>query len=376
MKRFDLGMSVNYCPQWGVVEAIREFFQNSFDAQTANPENKMYFEYDEGAEVLRIGNRNGQLATNTLLLGQSTKTDDERMIGKHGEGYKVATVVLIRNGKTVTVYNRADREVWSAKKIKSRRYQAEVVVFDIEKVSIFKSVPDHDLIFEIGGITADDYSAIKASNLHLQDLSENSYVMAGESRILFDEAHRGKLYVGGLYVTTSKYANYGYDFEPSLIRLDRDRSFIDGLDLQFVCGKVICATHDMEMLEKCKDLWDGQYVHVYLSYGGFGEENLVAFYDSMYQKFKEANGDDAIPCVSVDDFNRLKRNGFNAVLVKPNEYHYVTCSASYAEPETTSDEEDLADRLENWFLAYVSSDSDGYEEGKELIEEVAERLRE
>lgn len=25
MKRFDLGMSINYCPTWGVVESVREF---------------------------------------------------------------------------------------------------------------------------------------------------------------------------------------------------------------------------------------------------------------------------------------------------------------------------------------------------------------
>lgn len=168
MSRFDLGMSINYCPQWGIVEAVREYFQNAFDAQTADASNKMYFEYDENEEVLRIGNKNGLLNPDTLLLGKTTKTDNEKMIGQHGEGYKVATVVLLRNGKEVTVYNRSKKEVWTAKVIKSRKYQAKVVVFDIEKVSIFKSVPDHDLIFEIKGISAEEFEAIKESNLHIQ----------------------------------------------------------------------------------------------------------------------------------------------------------------------------------------------------------------
>ena len=135
MRRFDLGMSIDYCKQWGVVEAIREFAQNAVDAQTVNPENKMYFDYNRNEQVLRIGNKDGLLTTTSLLLGKTTKENNEKTIGQHGEGYKVATVVLLREGKQVRVYNRSVKEVWTAKIIKSRRYKADVVVFDIEKVN-------------------------------------------------------------------------------------------------------------------------------------------------------------------------------------------------------------------------------------------------
>ena len=264
MKRFDLGMSINYCPTWGVVESVREFFQNAHDEEIVNPENKMYFGYDKDSKTLRIGNKNGRLTTNTLLLGQSSKRDSSETIGQHGEGYKVATVVLLRNGKTVKVYNRADKEVWTAKTVKSRRYQADVVVFDIEKVSIFKSVPDHDLIFEISGIDEDEYNAIVDSNLFLQDLREGEdYITSNPGyplttrmcKVLTDEKHAGKLFVGGLYVTTSKYAKYGYDFAPGLVKLDRDRGFIDGIDLQFLTAKVISATGDTELINEAKNFW-------------------------------------------------------------------------------------------------------------------------
>ena len=153
MRRFDLGMSLNYCPEWGIVEAVREIFQNAYDAEIMNPANKMYFNYDKYTETLRIGNMDGTLTTKTLLLGVSGKRDDNRTIGTHGEGYKVATVVLTRLGKGVEVYNRSAKEVWTARVIKSRRYQTDVVVFDINKVGLFQSVPNHDLIFEITGIT-------------------------------------------------------------------------------------------------------------------------------------------------------------------------------------------------------------------------------
>lgn len=375
MRRFDLGMSINYCGSWDVVQSVRELFQNAYDAQTANPSNTMYFSYDEESETLRVGNKNGSLETKTLLLGQSSKVDDERMIGQHGEGYKVATVVLLRNGKTVTVYNRSEREVWTAKVVRSRRYQADVVVYDIEKVSIFKSVPDHDLIFEVGGITKDEYEAIVKSNLHLQDLDSEHVIQAGGSRILTDEAHAGRLYVGGLYVTTSKYAKLGYDFEPTLIKLDRDRSFIDGLDLQFVTGKVICATNNLDAIKKYKDIWDGQYIRWYLNRGTLGE-GLTKLYDEMYQEFIKKNGDDAIPCTSTEEFNRLKRNGFNAVLVNDNQYHYISSSTSYSVVNFENDSNDeLADKLESWFDENIDKDSDAYASGKSIIDDVLERLR-
>lgn len=376
MRRFDLGMSINYCPTWGVVEAVREFFQNAYDAQTANEENAMYFDYDKESEVLRVGNKNGRLETRTLLLGQSSKINDDRMIGQHGEGYKVATVVLLRNGKSVKVYNRHDREIWTAKKVSSRRYQADVVVFDIEKVSIFQSVPDHDLIFEISGITPEEYSAIVESNLHLQDLDKNYVVQAGGSRILMDDAHAGRLYVGGLYVTSSKYAKLGYDFEPTLIKLDRDRSFIDGLDLQFICGKVICASKDINIIKRCKEIWDGEYIRWYVNKNDFNGE-LEKLYNDTYNEFLRKNGDDAIPCTSTNEFNQLKRNGFNAVLVTNNEYHYISSSSSYTSNDVEVESNyDVADKLEEWFEKYIDEESDAYISGKGIIDTVLERLRE
>lgn len=352
MKRFDLGMSINYCPTWGVVESVREFFQNAHDEEIVNPENKMYFGYNKDSKTLCIGNKNGRLTTNTLLLGQSSKRDNSETIGQHGEGYKVATVVLLRNGKGVKVYNRADKEVWTAKTIKSRRYQADVVVFDIEKVSIFKSVPDHDLIFEISGIDEDEYQAIVNSNLFLQDLKEgDDYIVSNPSypiatcmcKVLTGKRHAGKLFVGGLYVTTSKYAKYGYDFAPELVKLDRDRGFIDGIDLQFLTAKVISATGNVSLIEDARNLWDGSYFKYYLSNYRtiFDGESYSEMFDKSYQEFLDKYGQDAIPICYSDDFNRLARNGFNPVLVEEKDFFFYSGSSMYYDP--ASDIEDESD---------------------------------
>lgn len=390
MKRFDLGMSINYCPTWGVVESVREFFQNAHDEEIVNPENKMYFGYDKDSKTLRIGNKNGRLTTNTLLLGQSSKRDSSETIGQHGEGYKVATVVLLRNGKTVKVYNRADKEVWTAKTVKSRRYQADVVVFDIEKVSIFKSVPDHDLIFEISGIDEDEYNAIVDSNLFLQDLREGEdYITSNPGyplttrmcKVLTDEKHAGKLFVGGLYVTTSKYAKYGYDFAPGLVKLDRDRGFIDGIDLQFLTAKVISATGDTELINEAKNFWDGSYFKYYLSSykSVFDNSSYAEMFDKSYQEFLDENGEDAIPVQTTDDFNRLSRNGFNPVLVEEKDFFFYSGSSMYNPAPDIEDEHDageLADRLEDWFTDIsLDHDSNEYNDGAYIVGDIIEYLR-
>lgn len=390
MKRFDLGMSINYCPTWGVVESVREFFQNAHDEEIVNPENKMYFGYDKDSKTLRIGNKNGRLTTNTLLLGQSSKRDSSETIGQHGEGYKVATVVLLRNGKTVKVYNRADKEVWTAKTVKSRRYQADVVVFDIEKVSIFKSVPDHDLIFEISGIDEDEYNAIVDSNLFLQDLREGEdYITSNPGyplttrmcKVLTDEKHAGKLFVGGLYVTTSKYAKYGYDFAPGLVKLDRDRGFIDGIDLQFLTAKVISATGDTELINEAKNFWDGSYFKYYLSNykSVFDNSSYAEMFDKSYQEFLDENGEDAIPVQTTDDFNRLSRNGFNPVLVEEKDFFFYSGSSMYNPAPDIEDEHDageLADRLEDWFTDIsLDHNSNEYNNGACIVGDIIEYLR-
>ena len=390
MKRFDLGMSINYCPTWGVVESVREFFENAHDEEIVNPENKMYFGYNKDSKTLCIGNKNGRLTTNTLLLGQSSKRDSSETIGQHGEGYKVATVVLLRNGKTVKVYNRADKEVWTAKTVKSRRYQADVVVFDIEKVSIFKSVPDHDLIFEISGIDEDEYNAIVDSNLFLQDLREGEdYITSNPGypltthmcKVLTGEKHAGKLFVGGLYVTTSKYAKYGYDFAPGLVKLDRDRGFIDGIDLQFLTAKVISATGDTELINEAKNFWDGSYFKYYLSNykSVFDNSSYAEMFDKSYQEFLDENGEDAIPVQTTDDFNRLSRNGFNPVLVEEKDFFFYSGSSMYNPAPDIEDEHDageLADRLEDWFTDIsLDHDSNEYNNGACIVGDIIEYLR-
>ena len=258
-------------------------------------------------------------------------------------------------------------------------------------MSIFKSVPDHDLIFEISGIDEDEYQAIVNSNLFLQDLREGEdYITSNPGypltthmcKVLTGEKHAGKLFVGGLYVTTSKYAKYGYDFAPELVRLDRDRGFIDGIDLQFLTAKVISATGNVSLIEDARNLWDGSYFKYYLSNYRtiFDGESYSEMFDKSYQEFLDKYGQDAIPVCYSDDFNRLARNGFNPVLVEEKDFFFYSGSSMYHDPasdiEDESDAGELADKLEDWFADIsLDHDSDEYNNGACIVGNIIELLR-
>ena len=109
--KIELTIAPNYVPSWGIVEAIRELFQNALDQQEQYPDNEMDWSYDEDEQKITISNKTSTLTAQTLLLGATSKAGDVSTIGQFGEGYKIATLVLLRNNKKITFYNYGAKEV-------------------------------------------------------------------------------------------------------------------------------------------------------------------------------------------------------------------------------------------------------------------------
>lgn len=249
MTKIQLTISPNYVKDWGTVEAVREIFQNALDNETTNPENEMYFNYDSETQLLQIGNKTSILELDSLLLGTTTKSDDNKTIGQHGEGYKIALMVLLREGKKVTVYNYGKREIWTTKLIKSRKFNnALITEVNVQKQAVFKSVPNHDLIFSMEGVTKEDYEAIVTSNLHLKK-KENDQALkiltvtkflayTKGLQVLLNEEEAGNLYVNGLLIQQNSQFKYGYNFKPQSIELDRDRKLMDTLNTAFLTSSI------------------------------------------------------------------------------------------------------------------------------------------
>lgn len=306
MRKYELSISADYVPEWGITEAVREFFQNSIDEETRDSSNKMFFSYDANTQIIRIGNKHSDLDIKTLLFGVTTKNTDDQMIGNHGEGYKIATVVLLRMGKTVVFQNYCRKEIWRPRLVNSRRYGGiKVPTFFVEDVPIWGTVPEHSLIIEIGGVTPEEYQKIKESNLHLQDDVCRRETSRGA--ILDGEEHKGRIFVGGLFICEESRLNIGIDFKPKVVRLERDRTMVNSFDVQWYAARMIEELKDAELTKKSLGSYSGTYINYY------SVPNAIR--DEITEEFISEHGAKAVPVANQGDMEKLKKKGYKPVIV-------------------------------------------------------------
>lgn len=353
MSKYELSISADYVSNWGVVEGAREFFQNALDEQTEDPDNLMFHSYDPEEKILKIGNKSSTLDIQTLLFGSSSKSDNPNMIGKFGEGYKIATIVFLRNGKEVTFYNYCSKEVWHTKLVKSRRYKGALVpTFFVDKVSFWEKIPEASLIIEIKGVTPEEYELIKDANLWLQGIYEDSstadYYNTRYGKILLDDEYEGKLFVSGLYVCSNEKLEYGYDVNPDQIRLDRDRGLVSDIDLAFLTSKMWTNYQSSQQQQDSRkeqfeedflaiiDTFDGSYTNLYTS----SSENK-----KVVTEFFEKNGADAVPVTSQDEAERAAKLSLKPVYVSENKKKIVTASDVYKSSSSSIATKTLWQRL-------------------------------
>lgn len=326
MTYYELSISPDYVPEWGVVEAVREFFQNALDEETRDADNKMFFSYDGDDQILRIGNKHGKLDPKTLLLGYTEKHDQVSMIGSYGEGYKIATVVLLRLNKRLTFYNYGHRQVWRPRFVKSRKYGTLVPTFEVDRKYIWQSVPDNDLVIEIQGITADEYDEIVESNLHLQ---EGCYARTSTQYgdLLKDEKFKSKIFVGGLYICDDLDLDLGVDFAPKTVKLERDRNMVNTFDVHWYVSKMIEETGDQDLIEESLSNHMGTYINYY---------SIPDIGNDIAKKFLEEHGFDAVPVSDQKDAMFCKSK--NTVIVSKPMKELILASKYYEDhfvPEVT-----------------------------------------
>ena len=336
--KFELSISTGYVPDWGIVEAFRELYQNAIDNETINPENKASFSFvqeDEKTGTVRITNRTSVLTKESLLLGSTTKANDENTIGKHGEGYKIAFMVLLRNGKKIKVYNSSAKEIWEVRLVKSRKYNGQLVttVF-VQKDAVWKKKTDDNLTIEVSGITPEEYAEVIDKNLHLREYKSVAVGEYGE--ILLDENEAGRVYVEGLYVCESKGFKYGYNLKASRINLDRDRKLVDSFHLEWETSGmwVKLSSENAEYRERFAKLVSEHTRDVSKSANNDCFTYTAAeAYEAVYEKFLRENGSNAVPVTDNLKYEEVKRSSsYRPVIVSEDIATMIHKSKTYVEP--------------------------------------------
>lgn len=369
--KYELTISTKYVPDWTYVEAVRELLQNAIDNEAVDENNKYESVYKEDEETLSISNKSSKLTLDTLLLGVSTKRNDDRTIGQHGEGYKIAFMVLAREGKKVTVYNYGANEVWNVKLVKSKRYNGEEIVqVEVDKNPIWKKAPNNNLTIFIDSISNSDYENIQKDCLMLRDEYPESY-KSEVGNILTDEDEVGNIFVRGLYVFKDPLLKYGYDIQVP-VKLDRDRNNISNYDCRSLEAKMwlFAASENKDVADKlAKMSLDEVYDVDYIKY-------LAPFYSKYLNTPAESilsllDDKDSFITDNSERYEYALKRGIKTTLVSSQAMEIVRHSNKYVAHELSdyNPSRDLLERLKAFRDTVESKLSDSeLEELTDIVE--------
>ncbi|AUE23295.1 hypothetical protein Ro1_00069 [Raoultella phage Ro1] len=272
-----------------MVEGARELIQNAIDSG----DHDVTFIKDS----ICIDSYGGKLPIQSLLLGKTSKEDDETKIGKYGEGMKLAFLCLLREGADVTMWN--GKDVWKPTLEMDDAFDEKVLTINIEE-GVCDNRQDTHVSVLIKGVPDHIISQIKRNYAPARDDLEVVVEADGYGKAYAKKNGKDcRLYVNGLYVTTVK-GNYkfDYDFPAEVFTLDRDRNQAQDFEVRWNATRLLSQSNDVLMLA---DLGVGHYDDL----EHFDYQDECSFYNRRYapetlkdhavEFFRQKNGDKAFP---------------------------------------------------------------------------------
>lgn len=372
-KCYELTLTSNYVSDWTFNDAIRELIQNGTDQEVLDKDNHFRVDYDSEKQILRLKNDKSVLKINTLLLGRSSKSKNDDTVGQFGEGYKIAALVLNRIGKSFTIYNNEKKEVWKSRFKDSEKWLEKILAFYVSK----RETEDTGLCIEVGNVAWSEYNNLSDVWIGMCDFDyEKVETQYGE--ILIDEEFTGQVFVNGLFVDCSSKLEYGYNFKPKYIKLERDRKTCDTWNVEDITSKMIAEgmVNGGIPIDTVRRMVESNSDDVYhLEFNTYlGDVKKVQ--EMLVESFDEQNPQPhSIPVSSQEEIKKIKAYGGNPVVV-PSKV------ASLLKNETAKRFEELLkipcgtgmtlkDRFFRWYDAYCEKLPDvAKEELKSLIDEM------
>jgi len=243
-KTISTNFHKNYCQHWATWQAIRELLANAIDGGLLD-----YSEEFDSNYCFTVTNSE-ILTDDAFIIGKSTKTSEN--IGQFGEGLKVALLVLLRAGASISIISGT---------------QTYSPFFDDNEILCLDVTPNGcKLAFTEIKVTLPPGTAPKyvVSHYYVPNLGTTSQYFSRDAefakfretvKVEEHEAHpadrfyRNALFVAGLYITqlneSSYFFNQCFNADPASVQLSRDRdSIISGTlgrcDLAtFACNFII-----------------------------------------------------------------------------------------------------------------------------------------
>lgn len=307
--KVELTIKVDYLPNWGLFEGLRELLQNAKDAETefsAPMTVRM-----KGDRTLVIENEGCTMPYEALLLGHTSKVGRGELIGKFGEGLKLGILALLREGHTVKVRNGG--EVWVPQIVWSEVFSAKVLAFDIQK----GRKQENRIAFEVSGVDADYFrTELAAKFLWLsKEKPGKDRVVTDAGSLLLSEVHRGKVFVKGIFVEHKPALSVGYDLKDCDV--DRDRRMVDSYDFSWKTRQIWSEAVGQrpDMIEAYLDLIEANGLEV----NGMSEYSASLTPEAVQalavETFVKRHGEMAIPVANLAESHEVEHFGRTGVVV-------------------------------------------------------------
>ncbi|KAF7588863.1 hypothetical protein BBP40_005081 [Aspergillus hancockii] len=269
----QLNISKSYVRGWKSTDAFREFYQNwkdaiieSFNSHEAfrpqfkendqfmtvtvsasggpNPQGYMGFIlFNKKTGRITIANASAQLQPKHLQLGRTSKDNREELAGCHGEGFKIAAMVMMRAGYKIRM--EASNYNWNFRFKGPTKSQLACTMNPSNRTPTSqnsKAMPElksriwRDVAVTIGPGSGDQRRKVERNeflewlgiSLNIEGLSTPSDVVETvHGDLILDPHYKNKIYLKGLLLpqsASSIYAfQYGYNFHYGHVNRDRER---------------------------------------------------------------------------------------------------------------------------------------------------------
>lgn len=365
-KKYNTCLTKDYISTWTTIEATRELIQNALDCGSYNI-------YKNSLDEIVIETTAGEISPQNLLLGVGSKTYDNNTRGGFSEGLLLALLVLAR-AKTPLQFTNGSKE-WTPTFEYNDNYGCETLTI-VEEDALTTFENGVKIVVDLGEDVTEE---VELNTLQMQD--EYDKFVTEKGTILLDDKHKGRIYVGGLFVDSFS-SDYGFDFTPESFSLDRDRKTLRPFDIQWEIREMVSLMSRKEVSEEVSDrlvnsmsTQDKAFEYI--------DENYIStnknFVNSAEKLYKEEY-DGMILTHDIDEADKLKAAGNNNVqycanksfvtLIQKSESHQVVFGARKEQEEISSKQ--LLDNFEDEWQYEMGTEL--YEAWRELVDELKDRM--